>query len=43
MADFALSLGELTKKDSLNWDVDLSKLIELMPDAICLLDDEGWY
>jgi CheY-like chemotaxis protein len=34
-------IQELTKRDSKSWTVDACQFIELIPDAVCLLDEEG--
>ena len=34
-------LEELTEEHSRNWNVDLKKVIEMMPGAVCALDGEG--
>lgn len=41
MSVFAEELLELTMCNSKSWTVDAFQFIELIPDAVCLLDDEG--
>ncbi len=34
-------LGEVTSKESRSWSIDAFNFIELLPNAVCLLDEEG--
>jgi hypothetical protein len=36
-----MDLNELTAKDTKSWTCEAYQFIELIPDAVCLLDDEG--